>query len=169
MTRQQFEVYLLGMRIEIAPTKIVGIVEIGPSSFNEVENSGAKFGDSMWQKFIPMVAGKGLSLERKMYGVSWPADDQVPPQLINYFVGFEIEDGISTENFQELPLEGGAYFEYVYKGPIQEIDNGFMEAYMNALPSSGLMSREGQHLEIYPTDYDPSASEITFQILIPVD
>ncbi len=44
MTRQQFEVYLLGMRIEIAPTKIVGIVEIGPSSFNEVENSGAKFG-----------------------------------------------------------------------------------------------------------------------------
>ena len=83
MTRQQFEVYLLGMRIEIAPTKIVGIVEIGPSSFNEVENSGAKFGDSMWQKFIPMVAGKGLSLERKMYGVSWPADDQFPPQLIN--------------------------------------------------------------------------------------
>ena len=109
-----------------------------------------------------------LNLEREMYGVSWPADDQTPPQLINYFVGFVDAGENYPANFQGLGLEGGNYFEYKYVGPAAEIDHGFLKAYTEALPSSGLTSREGQHLEIYSADYDPQAPVIKFSILIPV-
>lgn len=33
----------------------VGIVEIGPSPFNEVENIGAQFGAQLCQKFMPLA------------------------------------------------------------------------------------------------------------------
>ena len=157
------------MKIELPTVSLSGIQEIGPSSFNNAVNAGAKFGDSMWQKFIPMVAGAGLSLERKMYGVSWPADENIPPQSIHYFVGFETPDDFSQSEFETFTVPGGGYFQYHYTGSMQDVDQGFADAYANALPASGLIPRQGLHLELYPEDYDPTASEVTFQILIPVE
>jgi len=157
------------MRIEVAPRALLGIQEIGPSSFNDEMNAGSKFGDSMWAKFIPMVGATGLSLEREMFGVSWPADELTPPQHIHYFVGFELPEGFTHPEFEHFELPGGGYFSYTYTGSMQEVDRGFADAYMNALPASGLTPREGLHLEVYPADYDPTASEVTFQILIPVE
>ena len=155
------------MKIELPALTLVGIQERGPSSFNQSEN-GAAFGASVWEKFIPMVIQAGLSLNREMYGVSWPADENTPPQHVHYFVGFVKPDGFTGSGFSELELEGGAYFEYRFTGAPADIDQGFIAAYTQALPASGLISREGQHLEIYPDDYDQAASEITFRILIPV-
>ena len=157
------------MRIELPTLSLSGIQKIGPSSFNDEANAGAKFGDSMWQKFIPMVTGAGLSLERKMYGVSWPADENAPPQLINYFVGFETPDDFSGPEFESFTVPGGGYFQYQYSGSMQNVDHGFNDAYVNALPASGLIPRQGLHLELYPEYYDPTAFEVTFEILIPVE
>ena len=155
--------------IKIEPFTIVGISEIGPSSFNNSEGSGAKFADTVWQKFIPMVLNAGLSSQRVMYGVSWPADANVPPQEIHYFAGFELKPGEPSAGFKSLDITGGNYFAHTYIGSMANIDLGFMDAYTVALPGSGLSNREGQHLEVYPANYDPAAPEITFQILIPVE
>jgi predicted transcriptional regulator YdeE len=53
-------------------------------------------------------------------------------------------------------------------GDIKNIEEGFQNAYNVAFPASGLDGRNGQHLEIYPENYDPSAGVISFEILIPV-
>jgi predicted transcriptional regulator YdeE len=156
------------VKIEIAPRTLVGIIERGPSSFNDSENSGAAFAARMWEKFIPMVMEQGLSLNREMYGVSWPADEKTPPQEIHLFVGCEKPEQELSADFVELKLDGGAYFEYSYSGSPKDIDRGFLAAYTQAFPASGLKSREGQHLEVFPDDYDPTAEVISFKILIPV-
>ncbi|CAN2175069.1 right oriC-binding transcriptional activator [Candidatus Nanopelagicaceae bacterium] len=148
--------------------KLVGIKRIGPSSFNDNVGSGSQFAAQVWQEFIPLVIAAGLSPQRVMYGVSWPADEFTPPQNVHYFAGFEPLDGTVPEYMEELQLTGGNYFTYIYVGDIQKNDEGFQNAYNVAFPASGLTGRNGQHLEIYPEDYDPSAEAITFQILIPV-
>ena len=152
----------------LSPKTLVGIKRIGPSSFNNNEGSGGQFAAQVWQEFIPMVIAAGLSPQRVMYGVSWPADELSPPQNVHYFAGFEPDGEVVPAGMEELQLTGGNYFTYVYVGDIQKIDEGFLNAYNEAFPASGLIGREGQHLEIYPEDYDPSAEAITFQILIPV-
>jgi len=157
------------MKVQLDSLKLVGIQEVGPSSFNAEADSGAKFGDQLWQKFIQLVVSADLNPQRKMYGVSWPADNLTPPQLINYFVGFQDIGENYSDKFSNLILTGGNYFEFTYKGSPRDIDNGFIVAYTSALPKSGLKSREGQHLEIYSEDFDPTASEIQFKILIPVN
>ena len=103
-----------------------------------------------------------------MYGVSWPADEFTPPQNVHYFAGFESVDATVTAGMEELKLTGGNYFTYIYVGDLQKIDEGFQNAYNVAFPASGLTGRDGQHLEIYPEDYDPSSGVISFEILIPI-
>ena len=152
----------------LSPRKLVGIKRTGASSFNEQEGSGAQFAASVWQEFIPQVVATGLSPQRVMYGVSWPADEFTPPQNVHYFAGFEPVEGVVPDGMEELELTGGNYFTYIYVGDIQKIDEGFQNAYNVAFPASGLKGREGQHLEVYPADYDPSSAVITFEILIPV-
>jgi predicted transcriptional regulator YdeE len=156
------------MLVNVKATTLFGIKETGPSSFNTEEKSGSNFGAQLWGKFIPLLVSSGISLNRKMYGVSWPADNATPPQIINYFVGIEFEDILVDGVFEKLELIGGNYFKFEYSGPSSEIDKGFLNAYMNAFPDSGLSPRDGQHLEVYPVDFDPSASLIQFEILIPV-
>ena len=154
-------------RVHIEPKRLLGIQGTGPSSFNEEENSGAEFGKFLWGQFIGKLEANHISLDRTMYGVSWPADDLTPPQYVYYFCGFE-----STEDFQgltELSLEGGNYFEYNCEVPAVDIDKGFQDAYMKAMPASGLKEREGQHIEIYGEDYDPASPIAKFKILIPVE
>lgn len=157
----------MSQKVFIEPRRLVGIQATGPSSFNPVENSGAKFGEQLWHEFIEMAINAGISLERDMYGVSWPADQDVPPQRIHYFCGF-----ISDENFEgltELIIEGGNYFQFDCEVLAVDIDKGFQEAYMKAMPESGLKGRNGQHLEIYGEEYDPGSPVAKFQILIPVE
>ena len=152
----------------LEPKKLVGIKRVGASSFNEQEGSGAQFAAAVWREFIPLVIAAGLSPQRTMYGVSWPADEFTPPQNVHYFAGFEPVEGKVPADMEALQLTGGNYFTYVFVGGIQKIDQGFQNAYSVAFPASGLMGRDGQHLEIYPADYDPSAEVITFEILIPI-
>ena len=74
--------------VQINPKKLIGISEIGPSSFN-LNSDGAEFGALLWQKFFNKLLEKHIPINQKMYGASWPADDKTPPDLIHYFVGFE--------------------------------------------------------------------------------
>ena len=153
---------------QINSRTLVGIQKVGPSSFSVEANSGSKFADQIWQEFIPQVIGSGISVERVMYGVSWPADENTPPQLIHYFAGFELAPEEVPAGFEKFELVGGNYFSYTYTGSMRDVDSGFIDAYTVALPQSGLVGREGQHLEVYPADYNPSAEVVTFEILIPV-
>lgn len=156
----------MSQKIFIEPRRLVGIQATGPSSFNPVENSGAKFGEQLWHEFIEKVVTAGISLDRDMYGVSWPADENVPPEKIHYFCGFESDQNF--DSFKELNLDGGNYFEYLCEVLAVDLDKGFQDAYMSALPASGLKGREGQHLEIYGDEYDPDSPVAKFRILIPV-
>ena len=153
--------------VQIAPFKLAGIQKTGPSSFNKEENAGADFGNKLWHEFIDKVMAAGIPLEQDMYGVSWPADDQTPPQLITYFCGFKSD--ATVDGFELLEVEGGNYFEYRFEGYAVDIDKGFQDAYMNAFPASGLKGRSGQHLEIYGEEYDPNAPISIFRILIPAE
>ena len=154
-------------KITIHPTSLCGIQAKGPSSFNDVEQSGAKFSSDLWHQLIEKMIEADLPLDGLMYGVSWPADSNIPPQEVYYFCGFESTDKI--EGFESLKLVGGNYFEYRYEGYAVDIDKGFQDAYMNAFPTSGLKGRAGQHLEIYGEEYDPNAPISIFKILIPAE
>ena len=156
------------MKKNLDSITLVGIQQLGPSSFNDEANSGSKFADRVWQDFIPKVINAGFSTERIMYGISWPADEFTPPQTIHYFAGFEEQSDEIPAGFEKFHLEGGNYFSYTYTGSMRDVDSGFIDAYTIALPQSGLVSREGQHLEVYPADYNPAAEIVTFEILIPV-
>lgn len=148
--------------------QLVGLQAIGPSSFNQ-ESSGTAFSDAMWKNLISQMSELNLPLQRAMYGVSWPADEKTPPDLIHYFVGFESNNVFEGEAFDRLDVESGNYFKYTYRGPASEVDRGFQAAYMIAFPASGLTSRSGKHIEVYPEDIDMTAMEISFEILIPVE
>ena len=149
------------------PITLVGISEIGPSSFN-LNSDGAEFGALLWQKFFNKLLEKHIPINQKMYGASWPADDKTPPDLIHYFVGFEKSEEILLKDFSELDLQGGNYFSYKYQGSPAGIDAGFQDAYMNQFPKSGFEPRVGQHLEIYSDYFDSNSENIDFQILIPI-
>ena len=152
---------------KINSKRLVGIQAKGPSSFNDEAESGAKFSEQLWREFIGKVIENGVSLDRDMYGVSWPADELTPPQYVYYFCGFESDqdfDGLIPFN-----LEGGNYFQYNCEVLAVDIDQGFQDAYMSAMPASGLKGREGQHLEIYGEEYDPDSPVAKFKILIPVE
>lgn len=151
----------------IPPVTLIGISAIGPSSFNELA-SGKDFGDQLWISLINLMIKGGLSPHRRMYGVSWPADSLTPPDLINYFVGFEKPNEGYGDDFSPLELEGGNYFRFLYQGDPHKVDEGFRSAYIEALPKSGYKTRNGQHLEIYPEDIDMSSHKISFEILIPI-
>lgn len=154
-------------KVFIAPTTLVGIQEIGPSSFNQ-QMDGSDFGAALWKKLFSMLGEINLPLSEKMYGVSWPADNLTPPDVIHFFVGFEKKDRELPGTFISLNLEGGNYFAYQYSGPISAIDDAYQKAYLEALPQSGFSGREGQHLELYEAEVDLNSPEITFTILIPV-
>lgn len=156
------------MRVHQPATQLVGLQAVGASSFAADPDAGKKFADSMWLRLIPAMIEAGLPIERAMFGVSWPADDLTPPQEVHYFVGYAKTAEPVPGEFVELALEGGSYFEYVYMGAPSAIDTGFTDAYMSAMPASGFQGREGQHLELYPDDYNPQAETITFKILIPI-
>ena len=151
----------------INPFKLAGIQRNGPSSFNQDPRAGGEFSNKLWHEFIDKVISAGISLEQDMYGVSWPADDLTPPQLITYFCGFKSD--LDVAGFETLQVEGGNYFEYRYEGYAVDIDKGFQDAYMKAFPASGLKGRAGQHLEIYGEEYDPNAPISIFKILIPAE
>ena len=68
----------------------------------------------------------------------------------------------------ESTCNGGNYFEYRCEVPASDLDAGFRDAYLTAMPASGLVPRDGQHLEVYGEEYDPNAPIARFRILIPV-
>lgn len=152
--------------VQVPAMTLYGLERIGPSSFNESEGAGASFGDAMWQEFIAAISALDAPMTGEMYGVSWPADDQTPPQYVHYFCGFEFP--VHFDGSSQLDVEGGPYFSYFYQGPPADIDQGFHKAYLQALPESGLTPRNGQHLEVYGEEYDPNSPIARFRILIPV-
>ena len=143
-----------------------GIERIGPSSFNESVGSGANFAAEMWHEFIEKLIEHEIALDGVMYGVSWPADNNVPPQQVHYFCG--LEGATEIPDMQLLVVDAGNYFDFHCEVLASNLDLGFHEAYNTALPASGLIPRDGKHLEIYGNEYDPAAEIARFRILIPV-
>ena len=156
----------MSVKTNVSPKRLLGILRKGPSSFNARENSGTEFAAEIWREFVGKLIANGIPVMQDLYGVSWPADEQTPPQEIFYFCGFESNQKDSA--FEELMLEGGNYFDYLCETPADNLDAGFKAAYMEALPNSGLSPRDGQHLEIYGREYDPNSKIAKFRILIPV-
>ena len=152
--------------VSVAPKKLIGLLRRGPSSFNDVEKSGSQFASDIWHEFVDLLLKHGFTLGQDLYGVSWPADDNTPPQEVHYFCGVESEAKISE--FTSLKIDGGNYFEYRCEVPASNLDLAFQQAYLEAMPASGLIEREGQHIEVYGVEYDPNSPVAKFRILIPV-
>jgi predicted transcriptional regulator YdeE len=153
--------------INIKPFKVYGIQDTGPSTFNHDSKAGADFSSKLWHEFIDKVLSSGVALDQDMYGISWPADDQTPPQQVTYFCGFKSD--FDVYGFESLQIDGGNFFEYRYEGYVVDIVEGFHDAYMQAFPSSGLKPRAGQHIEIYGDEYDPDSPISIFKIMIPTE
>lgn len=151
----------------VEPKILYGLQRRGPSSFNSVQDSGAEFGKKLWLEFIDKLVALDISLNGNMFGISWPADEAVPPQEIHYFCGLELSEPITE--LEAFRLEGGNYFEYFCDVPADDIDLAFQEAYTKAMPASGFSARDGQHIEIYGEEYDPNSDRALFRILIPVE
>ena len=152
--------------VSIPAKRFLGLLRKGPSSFNVLENAGTKFAADVWAEFINLLVDNGVPLAQDLYGISWPADENTPPQEVFYFCGFESTDQIGA--FESLELESGNYFNFDCEVEADNLDKGFQEAYMVAFPASGLTPRDGKHLEIYGQEYDPNSPIARFRILIPV-
>ena len=156
----------MNKRIQLPAKRLLGLSFVGPSSFNDQEGAGSEFADRIWHEFIDALLQANIPLNQDLFGVSWPADEHTPPQEIHYFCGFESSENI--KGFETLEVAGGGYFECHAEVPASNLDSAFQQAYLEALPASGLTSREGQHLEIYGEEYDPDSPTARFRILIPV-
>jgi predicted transcriptional regulator YdeE len=144
---------------------LFGLSTKAPSSFSTEAPNSTEILVVLWGKLIAALIAAGESPHREMFGATCPADDEVPPQVIDYFAG----STLAIEGLETISVPAGMYLRYVHNGPKSAVEDSFRDAYLNIFAKSGLTDRDALHLEIYPADFDSSAEVITFEILIPIN
>jgi len=102
-----------------------------------------------------------------VFGITSPADDAVPPQLIRYLAGIPAPDDYSGQ-LADITVAPGAYFAVTYEGTITNFDDAVGEIYGDVFNQSGYQFRDGLHLEMYPSDWDPQNAHSRMDVLIPI-
>ena len=101
-------------------------------------------------------------------GITTPADDQVPPRQINYVAAVSSQSESALPNgLSEFTITEGWYAVFNYEGPHDGLDDFYRETYMERLPQLGLTTRDGEHLERYPSP--SSQTVVVAQAWIPVN
>ena len=119
------------------------------------------------EKVRAALLDQGISTDCDFFGISWPADELSPPMMINFFAGIE-SDIAGDDDFEEIVVTPGNYFATTYEGSMANFDEAIIEIYGPTLENSGHQVRDGLHLEIYGSSFDPNSETSLVDVLIPV-
>jgi predicted transcriptional regulator YdeE len=147
--------------------RFVGFETLTPSSFSPDHDPAGTHIQDLFHTLREAIASFDFDLPAEVYGISCPADDANPPQLIRYFAGIPTPD-VDVEGLEEITVTPGAYFAVTYEGTIGEFDRAINEIYGPVFSASGYEFREGLHLEIYPANWDPQDPNARMDVLIPI-
>ena len=153
--------------VEFPGCELVGVRTTTPSSFtNEVSLDPWPVGELFRSLSLTFTEHDVIEPEIR-YGVSWPADQNVPPLVVHYFAGVESATDFG-DSFESLIVPAGNYFAVTFRGSLQEMDSAFQQAYGEVIEGSGLLQRDGLHLEMYDGRFDATSERSEMEILIPV-
>ncbi len=158
-------------RIErLEEMRVAGIATISHTAMN-VEASFADRGlDELWKSLQRRIGELDVTPSGEWYGVSWPADDSVPPMIMHYLAGLVIPEAMALpEGFSDVVVPGGNYLFFTHQGPIENIGESMREAYLEYLPSSNLRVRRAPHLEFYDENFVSHEPDGEMYILIPIE
>jgi len=147
--------------------RFAGISVTTPSSFNdEFEGTETQI-QELFDRVRGAIEATGATVPPVLYGVSGPADDVVPPLLINYLAGAELDLG-DEDGFETIVVDPGSYFCVTFRGPLTDMDDAIRAIYGHELATSGYAVRDGLHLEVYGERFDAQSPDSEMDVLIPV-
>jgi predicted transcriptional regulator YdeE len=123
----------------------------------------------LWDKFFARFSELGIEAAGIFYGVSTPADENIPTLTMHYLAGAAAPDSlVLPEGFSEFIVPAGKYLFFTHAGPIEGIGATANELYTNYLPSSGLVPRSAPHLELYDERFDHESATCEMDLLVPI-
>jgi len=154
-------------RIEYLTTQhAVGKHAVVPSSFSEDCAAANPLIDGLWKDVLKQL-GEGVDeTDLVRFGITTPADKEVPPLLINYTAAVALQGDFTLVGaLEHVQLEGGRYAVFPFAGQLDDLDAFYRRSYLEELPRHGLTTRDGQHLERLFEVHD---DEIVIEAWIPV-
>jgi predicted transcriptional regulator YdeE len=154
-------------RIEHLTTQhAVGKHIVVPSSFSENCAAANPLIDALWNDVLRLL-GDGVTEKALVrFAITTPADQEVPPLLINYTAAVVVESDFTLVGaLEHVQLEGGHYAVFPFAGKLDDLDAFYRRSYLEELPLHGLTTQDGQHLERLFEVHD---DEIVIEAWIPV-
>jgi len=145
--------------------RYLGFATVTPSSFNpDHDPDGAQI-QSLFQNLRGALDAAGL-LYHELVGISFPADELLPPQHIHYVAALAHDNAV-IDGMTEVIVPAGDYFVATYQGPLITFDAAVNDFYMTLVPASGYAPRDGYHLEKYPSTWRGRPTD-TMQLMLPI-
>ncbi len=152
---------------DLPQSRAIGVSGVVPSSFSPDAAASTAEIEKLWGALFTALGTTPGSPEWTFVGITSPADELVPPHLITYVAAVLVDDAASNETgLEELVLAAGMYAVFLYEGTHEGLDAFYQQVYNVELERHGLSTRDGQHLERYPTSADPE--RFVAQAWIPV-
>lgn len=139
--------------------RAIGVAGTVPSSFSPDASSAVAQIESLWMQLCDFIGATPGDPAWDFVGITTPADDHVPPLQINYVAAVSSQSSATLPaGLDEFTIGEGWYAVFDYQGPHDGLDEFYRTTYMYQLPELGLKTRDGEHLERYPS---PSTEGIT--------
>lgn len=170
---RQYRSFVDARYLTLNPLQAVGLSAIVPSSFAADADSATEQIERLWGQLFARLGVQPGSADWDFVGITTPADELVPPHRITY-CAVVTEQSVSplprdreAFDLEAFDLTGGPYVIFTYEGPHDGLDEFYREVYLETLPTLQLRTREGQHLERYPTPRSPETMRA--QAWIPIE
>mgnify|MGYP006268390213 FL=1 len=148
--------------------RAIGVAGVVPSSFAPDAAEAVVAIEELWMKLCRHIDASPGDPRWDFVGITTPADEHVPPQRINYVAAVTSQSSLALpQGLDDFTINAGWYAVFNYLGPHDGLDEFYRVTYMEKLPALGLTTRDGQHLERYPSPSD--AESISAEAWIPVD
>jgi AraC family transcriptional regulator len=159
-----------GARIDVVDEmRVAGLSTVCATATNPQRDAALRRIPRLWDEFFARAHELGLGTSGVYYGVSTPADDNVPPLQMNYLAGMAVPASLTLpDGFTDVWVPEGNYLHFTHEGPAENVDETAHELYERYLPSSGLTQRLAPHLELYDERFEHDSPTCEFDLLVPV-
>ncbi len=142
--------------LDVPQSRAIGVSGVVPSSFSPNAAASTPEIEKLWGTLFTALGTTPGSPEWTFVGITSPADALIPPHLITYVAAVLVDEAFSNETgLQEIIIGAGRYAVFLYEGTHDGLDAFYQQVYNVELDKHGLSTRDGQHLERYPTADDP--------------
>ncbi|MEI6700951.1 MAG: GyrI-like domain-containing protein [Actinomycetota bacterium] len=140
---------------DLPQSRAIGVRGVVSSSFSPDAADSTVEIEKLWIALFTALGTTPGSPEWTFVGITSPADDLVPPHFITYAAAVLVDDAFSKETgLEEFSIGAGTYAVFLYEGTHEGLDAFYQQVYNVELDQHGLSTRDGEHLERYPTSND---------------